>query len=112
MRKHGKIILYCKGADTVIRERLDPSENDLMAITDDHLHVGPIERIDKSCLFLSSIESGEGRIAYTLFGLEGTEGERLSDVGNEIERGDVSVVMCHCIRVPPAICLLFVEGRV
>ncbi len=39
VRKHGKIILYCKGADSMIKERLDPSEKDMITITNDYLHV-------------------------------------------------------------------------
>ena len=112
MRKHGHIILYCKGADTVIRERLDSSETDLMAITDDHLHVGRMGLIDKSRLCPSLLECGEGRIAHAVFGLEGIEGDRLSAVGNEIERSNVSFVMCQCLQVSSTIYVLFVEERV
>lgn len=39
IEKHGRIILYCKGADTMIKERLDPSENEIIEITDRYLHV-------------------------------------------------------------------------
>lgn len=39
IRKDGKIILYCKGADSKIKERLDPSEKKIMAETDEHLNV-------------------------------------------------------------------------
>uniref|UniRef100_A0A669B3Q3 Phospholipid-transporting ATPase n=1 Tax=Oreochromis niloticus TaxID=8128 RepID=A0A669B3Q3_ORENI len=35
----GKLTLYCKGADTVIFERLHPSCNKLMEVTTDHLNV-------------------------------------------------------------------------
>uniref|UniRef100_H3B1E3 Phospholipid-transporting ATPase n=1 Tax=Latimeria chalumnae TaxID=7897 RepID=H3B1E3_LATCH len=34
----GKIRLYCKGADTILFERLHPSSHDLMNITTDHLN--------------------------------------------------------------------------
>ncbi|CAJ1056454.1 phospholipid-transporting ATPase ID [Xyrichtys novacula] len=34
----GKIRLYCKGADTIIFERLDPSTEDLMSSTSEHLN--------------------------------------------------------------------------
>ncbi|XP_028326612.1 LOW QUALITY PROTEIN: phospholipid-transporting ATPase ID [Gouania willdenowi] len=34
----GKIRLYCKGADTVLLERLHPSNQELMAVTSDHLN--------------------------------------------------------------------------
>lgn len=39
IRYKGKIILYCKGADTMIKERLHASENQILTITDEHLHV-------------------------------------------------------------------------
>jgi len=39
VRKNGKITLYCKGADSKIKERLDPSEKNIMAETDEHLNV-------------------------------------------------------------------------
>uniref|UniRef100_A0A4W6C7B4 Phospholipid-transporting ATPase n=1 Tax=Lates calcarifer TaxID=8187 RepID=A0A4W6C7B4_LATCA len=35
----GKLTLYCKGADTIIYERLHPSCNKLMKVTTDHLNV-------------------------------------------------------------------------
>ena len=39
VRQAGKIILYCKGADSKIKERLDPSEKTIMTQTDEHLNV-------------------------------------------------------------------------
>ncbi|CAF4053105.1 unnamed protein product, partial [Rotaria sordida] len=38
VKKHGKIILYCKGADFKIKECLDPSEKKIMAVTNEHLY--------------------------------------------------------------------------
>ena len=38
-----KIILYCKGADTVLFERLDPSCDELKAITISHLSVSSVD---------------------------------------------------------------------
>lgn len=35
----GKIRLYCKGADTILLERLHPINQDLTSITTDHLNV-------------------------------------------------------------------------
>ena len=35
----GKIILYCKGADSTVYERLDPSCADLQELTTSHLNV-------------------------------------------------------------------------
>jgi phospholipid-translocating ATPase len=34
-----KIVLYCKGADTVIKERLDPSSIDAFEKSEEHLNV-------------------------------------------------------------------------
>jgi magnesium-transporting ATPase (P-type) len=39
VKKDGKIILYCKGADSKIKERLDSSEKEIMEQTDEHLNV-------------------------------------------------------------------------
>jgi magnesium-transporting ATPase (P-type) len=39
VKKDGKIVLYCKGADSKIKERLDSSEKDMMGQTDEHLNV-------------------------------------------------------------------------
>ncbi|CAF2564070.1 unnamed protein product [Rotaria sp. Silwood2] len=50
VRKHGRIILYCKGADSVIQERLDPSEKHIMAITHNHLHKVASEGLRTLCL--------------------------------------------------------------
>lgn len=35
----GKIRLYCKGADTLLLERLHPCNQELMTVTSDHLNV-------------------------------------------------------------------------
>ena len=39
VRKDNKIMLYCKGADTMIYERLDPSCSEMMELTTSHLNV-------------------------------------------------------------------------
>lgn len=39
MEKDGEIYLYCKGADTKIKERLANSQDELIQITDQHLNV-------------------------------------------------------------------------
>ncbi len=39
VKKDGKIVLYCKGADSKIKERLDSSEKEIMEETDEHLNV-------------------------------------------------------------------------
>jgi len=39
VEKDGQIYLYCKGADTKIKERLANSQDELIQITDQHLNV-------------------------------------------------------------------------
>lgn len=39
LRQGNRIILYCKGADSVIYERLSSSQNDIKALTQEHLNV-------------------------------------------------------------------------
>lgn len=39
LRKDGKIHLYCKGADTVIYERLSPGNQEAKDMTTEHLNV-------------------------------------------------------------------------
>ena len=39
VKKDGKITLFCKGADSKVKERLDDSEKEIMAQTDEHLNV-------------------------------------------------------------------------
>lgn len=39
LRRNNKIILYCKGADNVIYERLGPNQYDVKAKTQEHLNV-------------------------------------------------------------------------
>lgn len=36
----GRIRLYCKGADTILLDRLLPSPQELLSTTTDHLNVG------------------------------------------------------------------------
>lgn len=39
LRRNNKIILYCKGADNVIYERLGSNQNDIKNRTQEHLNV-------------------------------------------------------------------------
>lgn len=39
LKRNNKIILYCKGADNVIYDRLSSSQHDLKARTQEHLNV-------------------------------------------------------------------------
>lgn len=38
----GRLILYCKGADTIIYERLHPSCSKIMEVTTEHLNVSHV----------------------------------------------------------------------
>lgn len=44
LRRHNRIVLYCKGADNVIYDRLGPNQNDLKNKTQEHLNVGSKEK--------------------------------------------------------------------
>lgn len=39
LRRNNKIVLYCKGADNVIYDRLSSNQGDLKSRTQDHLNV-------------------------------------------------------------------------
>uniref|UniRef100_A0A8C2DBV5 ATPase phospholipid transporting 8B5a n=1 Tax=Cyprinus carpio TaxID=7962 RepID=A0A8C2DBV5_CYPCA len=53
----GKLSLYCKGADTIIYERLHPSCSELMKVTTEHLNVSQhqraLVRLRREYLFIS-----------------------------------------------------------
>lgn len=53
----GKLSLYCKGADTIIYERLHPSCSELMKVTTEHLNVSQhqraLETLQREHLFIS-----------------------------------------------------------
>jgi magnesium-transporting ATPase (P-type) len=46
LRRNNKIILYCKGADNVIYDRLGPNQYDLKTRTQEHLNVSICQRGD------------------------------------------------------------------
>lgn len=50
IRKEGKVFLYCKGADSMIFERLDPSMNSLKNQTNGHLNKFACEGLRTLCL--------------------------------------------------------------
>jgi phospholipid-transporting ATPase len=56
-----KIILFCKGADTVIKERLDPNSVNLFDDTEEHLNVLALKviwkkNVDKLNFFLNHLQ--------------------------------------------------------
>lgn len=42
LRRHGQILLLCKGADSVIYDRLGPDQEELKLKTQEHLNVSVI----------------------------------------------------------------------
>ncbi|CAF0855884.1 unnamed protein product [Adineta ricciae] len=62
VKQHGRIFLYCKGADSKIEERLDPSERDLMAITNDHLHQFATNGLRTLCLAYKELRESDYQI--------------------------------------------------
>lgn len=56
IRKEGKITLYCKGADTMIFERMDPSMAAIKDLTTDHLNKFASEGLRTLCLAKKDID--------------------------------------------------------
>uniref|UniRef100_A0A8C7FWE5 Phospholipid-transporting ATPase n=1 Tax=Oncorhynchus kisutch TaxID=8019 RepID=A0A8C7FWE5_ONCKI len=88
----GHIKLYCKGADTIIFDRLDPSNHVLMNTTSEHLYVGfyttclrtlalAYKDLDENVL-----EEWMKRLLYASTVIENRE-EGLADLYEEIETG-------------------------
>ncbi|CAF0870465.1 unnamed protein product [Adineta ricciae] len=59
VKKDGKIILFCKGADSKIKERLDSSEKDIMTETDEHLNKFATDGLRTLCLAYRELNEGE-----------------------------------------------------
>lgn len=59
IRKEGKVILYCKGADSMIFERLDPSMKSLKNHTNGHLNKFACEGLRTLCLAKKEIGEEE-----------------------------------------------------
>uniref|UniRef100_A0AAX7TNY7 Phospholipid-transporting ATPase n=1 Tax=Astatotilapia calliptera TaxID=8154 RepID=A0AAX7TNY7_ASTCA len=84
----GKLTLYCKGADTMIFERLHPSCNKLMEVTTNHLNVSDGLRtlalaykdLDKTYMIDWKHRQHEASVA-----MEGRE-EKLDELYEEIEK--------------------------
>ncbi|KAM9323033.1 phospholipid-transporting ATPase FetA-like [Pholidichthys leucotaenia] len=86
----GRITLYCKGADTIIYERLHPSSNKLMEVTTGHLNeyagdglrtlVLAYKDLEESCL-----EDWRQRHHEASITMEGRD-EKLDDLYEEIEK--------------------------
>ncbi|KAM9323032.1 phospholipid-transporting ATPase ID-like [Pholidichthys leucotaenia] len=86
----GRITLYCKGADTIIYERLHPSCNKLMEVTTGHLNeyagnglrtlVLAYKNLEESCL-----EDWRQRHHEASIAMEGRD-EKLDDLYEELEK--------------------------
>ncbi|CAF3568862.1 unnamed protein product [Rotaria sp. Silwood1] len=90
VKKNGKIFLYCKGADSKIKERLDPSEKNMMAVTDEHLSKLAMDGLRTLCLAYKELnESDYNRWAQKLhaanISMENRE-EKVRDIHEEIEK--------------------------
>ncbi|UJR15621.1 hypothetical protein I4U23_002557 [Adineta vaga] len=59
VKKDGKIILFCKGADSKIKERLDSSEREMMSETDEHLNKFATDGLRTLCLAYRELNEGE-----------------------------------------------------
>ncbi|CAF0849960.1 unnamed protein product [Rotaria sordida] len=90
VKKDGKIVLYCKGADSKIKERLDSSETDVMAQTDEHLNKFASDGLRTLCLAWKDLDEGEyNKWAEVLnkanTSMENRE-EQVNDAYEEIEK--------------------------
>lgn len=89
-RIDGKIILFCKGADTIIKERLRPDEMEKFATSEDHLNKFAEDALRTLCLAWKEIPEDE----YKTWAEEHHEAsisfdnraERVSEVYEKIER--------------------------
>ncbi|CAF0944064.1 unnamed protein product [Rotaria sordida] len=61
IKKDGRITLYCKGADSKIKERLNPSEKDIMAETEEHLTKFANDGLRTLCLAWKDLDEIEYR---------------------------------------------------
>ncbi|KAK6317747.1 hypothetical protein J4Q44_G00110380 [Coregonus suidteri] len=87
----GHIKLYCKGADTIIFDRLDPSNQDLMNTTSEHLYEFAGEGLRTLALAYKDLdenvlEEWMKRLLYASTVIENRE-EGLADLYEEIETG-------------------------
>ena len=92
LRKDGKIILYCKGADSIIMERLanTPANEQLKAITNDHLNAFASDGLRTLCLAWKELTQSQYDAWKTKYheatvALENRE-EKVDAVAEEIEK--------------------------
>ncbi len=90
IRKNGKITLYCKGADTVIFERMDPSCAEIKLQTFEHLNKFASEGLRTLCLAKKELdpkyyEKWKERLHIAATSLDSRE-EKVDAVYEEIEQ--------------------------
>lgn len=90
IRKNGKLLLYCKGADTVIFERMDPNCGEVKLNTVDHLNKFAGEGLRTLCLAKKDLDSNyyekwKERLHSATTSLENRE-EKVDAVYEEIEQ--------------------------
>ncbi|CAF1371382.1 unnamed protein product [Adineta ricciae] len=90
VKKDGKIVLYCKGADSKVKERLDSSEKEIMAQTDEHLNKFATDGLRTLCLAWKDLDEGEykkwaEKLDKANTSMENRD-EKVSEVYEEIEQ--------------------------
>ncbi|KAH9406631.1 Phospholipid-transporting ATPase ID [Tyrophagus putrescentiae] len=90
IRKEGKITLYCKGADTMIFERMDPAQTALKEVTTEHLNKFASEGLRTLCLAKKDIdetffEAWKGRLHEASTSLDNRE-DKVDACYEEIEQ--------------------------
>ncbi|XP_064475067.1 probable phospholipid-transporting ATPase IM isoform X2 [Ornithodoros turicata] len=90
VKKDGKMKLYCKGADSVIFERLHPSSDELKAMTTEHLNKFAGEGLRTLCLAYKDLDESyfqewSDRYHEAATSLSNRE-ELVDEVYNEIEQ--------------------------
>ncbi|CAF2372959.1 unnamed protein product [Rotaria sp. Silwood2] len=90
VKKDGKIILYCKGADSKVKECLDPSEKDIMAETDEHLNKFATDGFRTLCLAYRELNESDYRTWAEKYNKANTSmekrEEKVKDTYEEIEK--------------------------
>uniref|UniRef100_A0A8C8RHF0 Phospholipid-transporting ATPase n=1 Tax=Pelusios castaneus TaxID=367368 RepID=A0A8C8RHF0_9SAUR len=86
----GRIRLYCKGADTILLERLHPAHHELLNVTTDHLNEYAAEGLRTLVLAYKDLEDGyyedwAEQLLRASTALEGRE-DRLAHLYEEVER--------------------------
>ncbi|OQV17784.1 Phospholipid-transporting ATPase ID [Hypsibius exemplaris] len=90
LRKDGKILLYCKGADSIIMERLRPGNDQLKQITNDHLNSFASDGLRTLCLAWKELtptqySTWKAKYHEATVALENRE-EKVDAVAEEIEK--------------------------